>query len=286
MSRVLARIRGLVVVTLLLVPNVPATSSEPSKPNVPRPVLGILGAMTIEVEELQKQMTDQNERTVRGVRFVTGTLNGRRVVLAHSGIGGVNAGVATALMWEHFEPARVLFTGIAGGLNPDLGPCDIVIGRQTAHHDFGELGAKEFRPFPTVSPIDGKANPLFFPADAGLLAAAEKAGKGLELAEVNTLKGARVPRVVTGVIVTGNQFVASPAKREELRRTLKADATEMEGAAVAQVCWQYRVPCLVVRSLSDDAGEQAAAAYERFQQTAARNSARLVVGILAQLPAK
>jgi adenosylhomocysteine nucleosidase len=247
----------------------------------PKPV-GVLGAMAIEVEGLQRQMKDAKERTVRGVRFVTGTLAGRRVVLAQSGIGGVNAGVATALMLEHFDPAAVLFTGIGGGLDPDLGPLDIVIGRETAYLDFGEAAAGGFRPFPTVNPADGKSNPVSFPADPDLLAAAERAAKTVDLAKTT----ARRPRVVTGVIVTGNQFVASPAKRDELRKVFKAEAAEMEGAAVAQVCWQSRVPCLIVRSLSDDAGDKAPAAYEAFEKAAAGNSARLVVGILGQLARK
>src|SRR5262249_35320297 len=106
------------------------------------------------------------------------------------------------------------------------------------------------------------------------------------LAPVKTGKGDRAPRVVTGVIVTGNMFVASPTKSRELRKDFKADATEMEGAAVAQICWQQRVPCLVIRSLSDDAGDQAQEDVRLFEKTAAQNSALLVTGIVARLGSK
>jgi adenosylhomocysteine nucleosidase len=99
-------------------------------------------------------------------------------------------------------------------------------------------------------------------------------------------KDEKVPRVVTGVIVTGNMFVASPAKSKELRKDFQADATEVEGAAVAQICWQQRVPCLVIRSLSDDAGAKAQEDVRLFEKTAAQNSAQLVTGIVAQLEAK
>src|SRR5262249_24105354 len=160
---------------------------------------------------------------------------GRTVVLAHSGMGEVNAAMAATLLVEHFQPAHVLFTGIAGGVNPDLGPGDIVIGGRTAYYDYGELTSKGVRPPPHVNPLTGEPNPLFFPADAGLLARAKKAAD-LKLARVKTGKGNRIPRVVTGVIVTGNMFVASPTKSAELRKDFKADATEMEGAAVAQIC--------------------------------------------------
>jgi adenosylhomocysteine nucleosidase len=275
------RFHGLIAGLLLFMPAARAFAAEDSKPT-----LGILGALTLEVQELERRMTDRKEHVVRGLKFVTGTLKGQKVVLVHSGIGAVNAGVATELMLEHFEPASVLFTGIAGGLNPDLGVGDIVIGSKTAYHDFGELNAKGFRPFPTVNPIDGKDNPLDFAADAALVSAAEKAAKGLDLAEIKTMKGTRTPRIVTGMIVTGNEFIASAAKREELRKAFKADATEMEGAAVAQICYQHRVPCLIVRSLSDEAGEKATIDYEHFEKIAANNSAKLVLGLIAELKTK
>jgi adenosylhomocysteine nucleosidase len=249
-------------------------------------VTGILGAMTVEVELLEQQLTGRKERTVQGVRFVTGGLKGRTVVLAHSGMGEVNAAMAATLVVDHFQPTHVLFTGIAGGVNPDLGPGDIVIGARTTYYDYGELTPKAFRPLPTINPLTGKPNPLAFPADAGLLAGAEKAAPDLKLARVKTGQGDRAPRVVTGVIVTGGLFVASPTKRAELRKDFKADATEMEGAAVAQVCWQQHVPCLVIRSLSDDAGDKAAEDVRLFEKTAAQNSALLVAGISARLAAK
>jgi adenosylhomocysteine nucleosidase len=271
---------ALFFLTLLLAPGGGATVGDTRQA---APEIAILGALTMEVAALEQQLADRKARTVRGVRFVTGKLKGRTVVLAHSGMGEVNAAMAATLLVEHFQPARVLFTGIAGGINPDLGPGDIVIGRRTGYYDYGELTATGFRPLPTVDPLTQKPNPLLFPADAGLLALAEKAAADLKLTRVKTGKGDRTPRVVTGVIVTGNIFVASPTKSEELRKDFKADATEMEGAAVAQICWQQRVPCLVIRSLSDNAGVKAQEDVHLFEKTAARNSALLVTGIVARL---
>ena len=124
------------------------------------------------------------------------------------------------------------------------------------------------------------------PADAGLLAVAEKAALDLKLAPVKTVTGERTLRVVTGVIVTGDAFVASPAKKEALRKEFKADATEMEGAAVAQICWQRRVPCLILRSLSDSAGAKAPENVLLFEKSAAQNAALLVAGIVGRLEAQ
>src|SRR5262245_11620247 len=223
--------------------------------------------------------------TIQGIRFTTGSLKDRRVVLAHSGIGKVNAAAAAILLVEQFQPTHVLFTGIAGGLNPDLRPGDIVIGAKTAYHDYGEWTPAGFRVGRTVDPFTGTLNPLFFAADAGLLAVAEKAASELTLAPVKTATGERTPRVVTGVIVTGDAFVASPTKQDALRAEFTADATEMEGAAVAQICEQWRVSCLILRSLSDDAGAQAKEHEHLFEKTAAQNAALLVTGIVGRLEA-
>jgi adenosylhomocysteine nucleosidase len=259
--------------------------------NTPRParatpVTAILSAMTLEVERLGQELTDKKEVTVQGIRFTTGGLKDRRVVLAHSGIRKVNAGIAATLLVEQFQPTHILFTGIAGGLNPDLRPGDVVIGAKTAYHDYGEWTPEGFRVGRTVDPFTGKPNPLFFPADAGLLAVAEKAALDLKLAPVKMASGERTPRVVTGVIVTGDAFVASAAKKDALRKEFKADATEMEGAAVAQICGQRRVPCLILRSLSDSAGAKAPENERFFEKSAAQNAALLVTGIVGRLEAK
>src|SRR4029450_5262378 len=85
----------------------------------PRPapttrVIAVLSAMTLEIETLGQQLTDKAEMTVQGIRFTTGSLKDRRVVLAHSGMGKVNAAMAATLLVEQFQPTNVLFTGIAG----------------------------------------------------------------------------------------------------------------------------------------------------------------------------
>ena len=259
--------------------------------NTPRPapatrITAVLSAMTLEIEAIGQELTDKKEMTIQGIRFTTGSLKDKRVVLAHSGIGKVNAAMTATLLVEQFQPTHILFTGIAGGLNPDLRPGDVVIGARIAHHDYGEYTPGGFRVSPTVNPFTGKPNPLFFAADADLLGAAEKAAADLKLAPVTTGNGERTPRVVTGVIVTGDAFVASPVKKEALRKEFQADATEMEGAAVVQVCGQLCVPCLVLRSLSDDAGAKAKEDVRLFEKTAAQNSALLVAAIVARLEAK
>jgi adenosylhomocysteine nucleosidase len=242
------------------------------------PVTGILGAMPVEIQMLESRLEGEQAEKHLNVTFHTGTLNGRRVVLAASGIGKVNAAMTATLLLDHFHPSEVLLTGVAGGINPKLAPGDIVIGEKTAQHDHGELTSTAFHPQPT-----GNGVPLFMTPPERLLVLAEAAAKDAALDKVPTTQGERQPRVVRGVIVTGDVFVASPAKTAELRRVLKADAVEMEGAAVAQVCWQQNVPCLVIRCLSDKADVAANADFGRFVNVAATNSAKLTLSMLKLL---
>ena len=135
----------------------------------------------------------------------------------------------------------------AGGLNPDLRPGDVVIGAKTAYHDYGEWTPEGFRVGRTVDPFTGKPNPLFFPADAGLLAVAEKAALDLKLAPVKMASGERTPRVVTGVIVTGDAFVASAAKKVQISDAMRMKCSsrlfrprwiDAGGSLVAVISWQ------------------------------------------------
>lgn len=249
------------------------------------PVTGILGAFSEEIESLDNSIEDRKVQTIEGITFVTGKLKGRKIVLALTGIGKVNAAMTATLLLEHFKPEEVLFTGIAGGINPDLLPGDIVIAEKTVQHDLGKLTTEGMRYRGMRNPLTRIRNPVFFPADSALLSLAEASGKRIKLDSIKAGSAVRIPIIITGIVVTGDVFVASPSKKNELREILNADAVEMEGAAVAQICWQHEVPCLVIRSLSDSANEQAEVDINMYREIAARNAALLVEDIVKQLAA-
>lgn len=244
---------------------------------------GILGAFGDEVAILEQAMTDARPQTILGVRFVAGTLKGRSVVVASSGTGKVNAAMCATLLVDHFSPGEIIFSGIAGSINPDLHPGDIVIGEKTAHHDMGTLNPEGMQYRGMRSPVDWQPNPVYLDADQRLLMAAETARKSVSLEKIATSEGERTPVIVKGIIVTGDVFVASSAKKHELRKALNADAVEMEGAAVAQVCRELGVPCLVIRSISDTADANARQDASLFFPIAAQNSALFVQSIIEQL---
>ena len=251
-----------------------------------RPITGLLGAFGAEVALVKESLQKSKTVVVDGVTFTCGRIGKQRVVVAETGIGKVNAAMTTSLMLDHFRPQRVLFTGIAGGTNPDLQPGDIVISGRTAHHDYGSITDKNTPTRQTRNAITKEFNPVYFPADSTLMRLAETVVKTVPLEGIPLASGGvsdRPVKVITGTVVTGDVFVASLDKVKSLRADFGADATEMEGAAVAQVCYQIQVPHLIIRSLSDRADAEAHIAYDKFYPTAARNSAKLVIALVKAL---
>jgi adenosylhomocysteine nucleosidase len=261
----------------------PALAESPATRPAAPPVTGIIGAMRVEVELLEQQMADRTTDTVGGVSFVRGTLAGRGVIVAESGIGKVNAAMTAALLSDRYHPSEVLFTGIAGGIADEERPGDIVIATRTAQHDFGLVTDDGFTPDRVTDPKTGAKVPIFEEADPHLLAVAQAAAEKLSLQEIHAGAKARKPAVRCGVVVSGDVFVASPRRKAELRRDFGADAVEMEGAAVAHVCRAMGVPCLIIRSISDTADAAADADEAAFGKTAASNSAAIVHAIVERL---
>jgi adenosylhomocysteine nucleosidase len=254
----------------------------------PAPLTAILGAMEKEVNMLREKLTAPETIVIQKRKFVVGMLGKRRVMVVKTGIGKVNSAATAILVLERFNPSEVLVTGISGGLHKELGPGDIIIAEKTAQHDYGDLTANGMQREGTRSPVTGQRNPVLIPGDARLLAVAEAAAKRVKITPFETRNGPRTPAIRKGIVVTGDVFVADPAKSAELHKSLNADAVEMEGAAVAQICHQQDVPCLVIRSISDMADADAVADAASFGHIAAANSAAFVEEIanaLAEQPA-
>jgi len=245
----------------------------------------VLGAFDAEIEAIRGLLSAPHDTVCAGVPVTLGILNDLPVAVGLCGIGKVNAAVVTALLIEHLRPRALLFTGIAGGLNPDLEPGDIVIGAQVTHHDVVRISSSGPQSMATRHPVTGKQNPVFFPADSTLLALVQRALARARFSSVPLVAGEHLPRTVLGTIATGDEFIASNAEKEKLRERTHADAVEMEGAAVAQICYQMGTPCLIIRSLSDRADSSAVRDAERFYRIAASNGAALVLAMLQEVAA-
>lgn len=255
----------------------PATSeAQPSNQSI----TAILGAYGDEITLLLEKVQDKREYHIGGLTFTEGTLNGRQVVVALTGIGKVNAAITTTLAIEHFHPTEVLFSGIAGGIDPALSPGDLVIGTKLAYHDYGTLG-DSLQPDPTRNPATRQNNPLFFPCNDTLVKIAEKVSRGLTL-EI-PIEGHPAPHIVSGILVTGDVFITSRNASGRLWQQWHAEATDMESAAVAQTCWQRNIPFIIIRSLSDAADSDAEKDIHRFYRVAAHNAALLVIALTGEL---
>jgi adenosylhomocysteine nucleosidase len=245
-------------------------------------LVGVLG-ITQEVAPIEKNLEDSREVVVQGYVFHVGTLKGRPVVVGRSGPGKVNAAIVATLLIGHFSPSALFFSGTAGALDPALRPGDVVIGETVAQHDVGLQTPDGLTRRGPRNALTGEFDPILIHAPDLLLAAARRSTEGLTLPAAKTPEGDHIPRIVEGVIVTGDVFMSDSAHREELRTTLGASAIEMEGAAFIQTCRQFGVPCLVVRSVTDRADTQALTSYQQFVGMASENAATLVTAIIGRL---
>lgn len=247
-----------------------------------QPVAGILG-IPREIAPIEQRLQDSREVNVRGYVFREGKLDGRSIVVGRSGVGKVNAAIVTTLLIGEFKPRVVLFTGTAGAIDPALRPGDVVIGTSVAQHDAGAQTADGIRLRGLRNAVTGEVDPIVVPAPEPLLLLARRSAKELRLPSIQIGNEAHLPRIVEGVIVTGDVFISDEIQRERLRSTLGATAVEMEGAAVVQTCRQFSVSCLVVRGITDRADGQAQSSYDKFIAAASEHAARLVTAIIAGL---
>lgn len=267
--------RYFVTLALLLLT---ATGSALGQAISVRPV-GIIG-ITSEIGPIEARLRDSHDVTVRGFVFRQGTLGGRPVVVGRTGTGKVHAAIATTALITHFNPSAVLFSGTAGAADPGLRLGDVVIGTTVAHHDIGQQSDTGLQRRGPRHPMTGELDTVLLPAPEALVEAARRAARTITLPAMTTADGQHTPRVVEGVIVTGEMFVANVAQREELRRSLAASAIEMEGAAVIQTCRYFDVPCLVVRSVTDRADGDARTSYQTLRPAASENAAAVVAAIV------
>lgn len=227
--------------------------------------IGIIGAMDEEIALLLENMSEKKEQTIANTLFVQGKLLGKEIVLLKSGIGKVNAAMATTIMHELYSPSYVINTGSAGGFSDTLEVGDIVISSKVVHHDVDVTAFNyDYGQVPAM--------PAMFVADTSLIEKATEAVKELSI------------RSKKGIIATGDSFMEDPERVAFVREKFPTMiAAEMEAAAVAQVCYQYGKPFVVLRALSDIAGKDSSISFDSFLTTAAKNAAQLIMAMIRKI---
>ncbi|WP_206424282.1 5'-methylthioadenosine/adenosylhomocysteine nucleosidase [Cohnella candidum] len=221
--------------------------------------IGIIGAMQEEIDLLLRGMQDERVENHAGITYYVGSFHGRKAVLCKSGVGKVNAAVCTQVLIDKFGAEAVIFTGVAGALDPALNIGDIVVSRSSVQHDM-DVTALGFPrgaiPYQEVSE---------FPSDERLTRLAEQAGE-------RVFPG----RCRVGKVLSGDQFIADRDTVRMLHEEMGGTCTEMEGAAVAQVCYMNAIPHVIIRSMSDKADGSAHVNFAEFTVEAANRSFAIV----------
>jgi len=224
--------------------------------------IGIICAMEKEAEGILSAMEEKECHTVGNLSFYTGRIGKKEVVLAVCGIGKVFAAICAEAMILSFRPQCILTSGVAGSLTEKLDILSLAVSESLVQHDMDTSPLGD--PVGLISGI----NKVFLPADESL------AEEVLSLAKEENIPAA------AGVIASGDRFIAKEEDKMRLKTLFDPIACEMEGAAIAQVCYVNKTPFSVIRTISDSFTGDNAMDYAEFSRRAALQGAEFLVKLL------
>jgi len=248
--------------------------------------VGLICALAQEHAHLRNAMSGVTRHETAGVPFSIGLLDGHRVVLSQAGMGKVNAALVATLLADRFECRAIAFSGVAGGLDPELRIGDVVIADRTVQHDAGVIEDATLQVYQAGHvPFINPTAEFGYVADPDLLARVRAHLEGFTPTSLsrNAGGGDRPPRIAYGTVLTGDQYLDCALTRDRLHADLGGHAVEMEGAAVSQVCESFGIPWLVIRALSDLAGTQSRFDFTAFVDEVASQSAAILRHLLPVL---
>ncbi|EAK5530088.1 5'-methylthioadenosine/adenosylhomocysteine nucleosidase [Campylobacter lari] len=226
--------------------------------------IAILGAMPEEVTPLLETLKEYQAIKYANNTYYLAKYKNHELIIAYSKIGKVNSTLSATIMIEKFKAELLLFTGVAGAFNPSLEIGDLIYAIKLAQYD---LDITAFgHPLGYVP-----GNEIFIKTDDKLNNLAIEVAKELGV------------KLQSGIIATGDEFICDENKKAKIREIFNADACEMEGASVALVCDALKIPCLILRSMSDKAGEKAEFDFDEFVEKSAKISANFVLKICEKL---
>lgn len=219
--------------------------------------IGIIGAMDAEVDGLIAKLSDYKSEVIGGVKFHTGVMLGKNVVIARCGVGKVFAAMCAEAMIIKYSPDLLVNTGVGGALDPALSTGDIVVATSLCQHDMDTSPLGDPKGF--ISGIEK----IYFDADVRAVRLLCEGGKSLGIT------------VKEGVIASGDVFVADSDMKARITEQFSASVCEMEGAAIAQTAYVNRTSFAVVRAISDGANGDSAVDFPTFLKIAAEKSQAL-----------
>lgn len=221
--------------------------------------IGIIAAMTEEIASIKKLMSDISVKNIYELEFTLGTIHSKNVVLVKCGVGKVNAARTTQILIDNFDLEYVINVGTAGGLNENIEIGDVVIAEKLVQHDFDITAGGHEKGY--ISHV-GK----YFNCDENLV----KRSKEI-IDNMNEDFNA-----IIGLIATGDIFVQDISIKDRIKEEFNADCTEMEGAAIAQVCTLDNIPFIVIRSISDKPNGNNSVDFEKFLELACERYSKFI----------
>lgn len=221
-------------------------------------MIGIIGAMEEEVEILKSSIENRETIQIAHVIFYKGNIEDKQVVLAQSAIGKVNAAITATLLINEFKPDLIINTGSAGSVDSELNIGDIIISNKVYYHDVNATAfGYKLGQVPSM--------PEFYETDKELIDLAKSSIEQLDL------------NGIVGEVATGDSFIGSIDQRKVIKSNFPtASVVEMEAGAIAQTCYQYNVPIIVTRAVSDLADKESDVTFEEFLKVACVNSSKIV----------
>jgi len=226
--------------------------------------IAIMGAMPEEIEPLLEKVDNINKIDYANNSYYEATYKGKELVIAYSKIGKVFSSLTASTLLEKFACDTLLFSGVAGAINPVLKIGDLIIADKLCQHDLDiSIFGHDFGYVPEGA--------KFIESDPTLRAVAKK------VAENNALS------LIEGTIATGDQFVASNERKAFISQNFGADALEMEGSSVAVVCDALNVPFFILRAISDTANDDAGMDFDEFMVSSAKISATFILDMVENI---
>ena len=226
--------------------------------------IAIMGAMPEEIAPILEKVGKYKTTEYADNKYYEANYNGIDLVIAYSKIGKVFSTLTASTMIQKFGCEKLLFSGVAGGINPSLKIGDLIVAKKLAQHDLDITAFGHPMGF-----VPGGS--VFVDADEDLIrlskSVAHELGKDVQ----------------EGIIATGDQFVHDSKIKDNIVKNFNADALEMEGASVAVVCNSLNVPFFILRAISDTADTDASFSFDEFMESSAIISAEFIMKMVDKL---
>jgi len=226
--------------------------------------IAIMGAMPEEIAPILKKVKQYKTIEYADNQYYETNYKGVDLVIAYSKIGKVFSTLTASTMIQHFNCDRLLFSGVAGGINPELKIGDLIVANKLSQHDLDITAFGHPMGF-----VPGGS--VFVEADKDLIALSKKVASELGKS------------VREGTIATGDQFVHDSTIKENIVKYFNADALEMEGASVAVVCKSLNIPFFILRAISDTADTDASFSFDEFMESSAIISADFIMKMVDKI---